>query len=537
MLGFTQSKHLEIFPASDDPEYDITKPGALFVVTRQLSRLLMMKTLVPPDLQHVFFFRGPILTNLVVLDPSGEKRFRSVPEYAGDIVVSPFQAEVELPIAACTPDVHPVTGPDPSVTSFDLASGAVFQHVGMSKTSNRGLFLSSGQRLTIHVIAMGTDGVRRNFAGEGLPSGQSLRTSNMVGNDYNVEPFNNMGTEFKVTFRLVPIGTDVTDDPADAVEKADGKNHFPDGTIEGTVSKQILETHIEWHAVITLSGYYRIVLVSIEYTIRGTPSGHTTLGKFPPLVARAVIEAGLHVVDTGKAAPTTSWKVVTPPDLDGRDPSILDKARCTGVGLLVKNNSNLLNVGGMFFCRRSLSSSMQNLRAATAIVENQTREVNSGNVKAINGMYTWLPPTQDDEKFNTYVDKYGIPIYYPDLDSPQHVMRLELPGDSLTNSSFFMIQNFNMEFSTPLQRYGPSGITTFGVDELSKLRHHICMYPLFLDNPIHVRKLVQSLKEGARGGVNFLRQNQALLQPIANLAGPTAGNMFTMMRMLMGTPS
>lgn len=531
VLGLTQSKHLELLVNEDTPEYGDNGGHAMFVATRQPSRLLMMRTIVPPNKQYVFFQRGSLLSSLVALDPMFERRTRSAPEHTGPtaISVSPFEVELPLPVVGCCTDVHELPTSDPGLLQAELAPGAVFEHVGVAG-ARRGLYLCAGQRLDIHVHAMADDGIRRPFTGAGLAPNARLRVS--TGDNYSAEPWINMGSVFECTFRLVPMGGAGADVPTDYEVGADGKDHYPDGMVAGSSSTQVNSTSLHWHAVTHLTGYYQVLLEAITYNLV-LPAGATLQGGFPPIVASVTIDAGMHPIRSGQAAPTARWVSITPDDLNGSDVSLLERCRVTGVGVLVKNLSNVLQTGGMFYGRRTAEASPQSLRSSALSVQSIERSNNSGIVKAHEGLYTWLPPTADDEVYRHFADRYGVPLYYVEIDSPQHLVLLQLPGDSVSNASLLAIQNVNLEFVTQMQRYGPADITQFGTDELSRLRHAMCRYPLFMDNPIHVRKLLQALKDGVRGGAHYLKHNQALLQPMVSAVNPAAGEVFRMMRTLL----
>lgn len=555
VLGLTLSEHLPILPASHETEFKFFGPGAMFVLSRQPSRPLLVRT----DDSEAFRF--------LFLDMHGSPSWRvpavpdMVPGYhdtqtmhlstGRPISFESLDTAFEVPLigfASHTTSISGSVGHIPSVN-------ARFDHVGVH-SGVRGVFLSYGESLNAYFSAYEGE-TNVHFSGQGMvhraaPSRREGGTSGASDPDFNYVPYSSQASSFCVEYRMIPVGGSVQGLPVEYSHSDQVYGHtvvdvdyYEDGTVCVTAKVQIKQSLLATKIPVKKTAYYQI-MVDRVYRILDT-AGITTIHLDPGTFPRAYMSFGVQINDVltdpvdgiEHTTPgfTRRWKSVTLQDLDGADLPLMVHTRTTGLGFLCKNMSNALSMGGTFFCRRSIDSSTSSMNSAMRNVQRIEQSSRTTIVPASSGLYTWLPPSRDDMRFIAYVDKFGVPLYHIDHDSPQHVCMLELPTANVSENSMFYLLNINLEFVTNHQRYGPAGFTPYGIDDMSRVRLTLAGYPLFMCNPNHVKKLLETLKHGIVKGGKWAVRNQNVLLPFADAVNPSAGATVRSLLQILARPS
>jgi len=240
---------------------------------------------------------------------------------------------------------------------------------------------------------------------------------------------------------------------------------------------------VAWSYVFTASsnGYY-------AFRVIGLHTQTIPLGTYP-------ITATLNI--SSLASVTTGWANVYSPDFsniadDGGDPTIVEEARVNASALLVSNTSSMLNMQGVVIAARFREALPF---ALTPGVLGKLAEKYTG--KAALGVYTFKEFSFQAEEFTTsYVTRTGLRGFNLDYDDYIHLIQISNPTYATQSNAYDVVLDTTIEYKTDSARY-QKGVSTYPHHALLSARKMINERPeWFYENPIHVAKVYQFLKNG-----------------------------------------
>jgi hypothetical protein len=257
------------------------------------------------------------------------------------------------------------------------------------------------------------------------------------------------------------------------------------GSAPGFVSRASVNvtggTFFSYVFTATTSGYY-------AFKINGLYTQTIPLGT-SAITATLVINIGASV--------TTGWANVYSPDFsniadDGGDPTIVEEARVNASALLVSNTSSMLNMQGVVIAARFRETLPF---ALTPGVLGKLAEKYTG--KAALGVYTFKEFSFQGEEFTTsYVTRTGLRGFNLDYDDYIHLIQISNPTYATQSNAYDVVLDTTVEYKTDSARY-QKGVSLYPHAALLSARKMINERPeWFYENPIHVAKVYQFLKNG-----------------------------------------
>jgi hypothetical protein len=257
------------------------------------------------------------------------------------------------------------------------------------------------------------------------------------------------------------------------------------GSAPGFVSRASVNvtggTFFSYVFTATTSGYY-------AFKINGLYTQTIPLGT-SAITATLVINSGASV--------TTGWANVYSPDFsniadDGGDPTIVEEARVNASALLVSNTSSMLNMQGVVIAARFRETLPF---ALTPGVLGKLAEKYTG--KAALGVYTFKEFSFQGEEFTTsYVTRTGLRGFNLDYDDYIHLIQISNPTYATQSNAYDVVLDTTVEYKTDSARY-QKGVSLYPHAALLSARKMINERPeWFYENPIHVAKVYQFLKNG-----------------------------------------
>lgn len=258
-------------------------------------------------------------------------------------------------------------------------------------------------------------------------------------------------------------------------------------------------------AVAPASGYICIQLRYIKYVATFTAT-RLSLGPF------------YYAVTVETPVNSLAFREVIPPEF--RATGLLNNCRTVASSMLLSNVSMEDKMGGTMYGTRVHDSSPAMMGAGIAAYMSLAREPDGGSTVMKDGFYTWVPPEQGDLEFRSYMSDYGTPKYYLDTKQPQHCIVMCPPGVAAQ----FRIEFCHvLEFTTPLQLYGRALMSPYLSTDLELARRQLRTFPMFTENPNHVRNFLNAIGRGARNALGFYSRHSTPINAAVSTIAPEVG--------------